>query len=216
MSDVVSPTQEQFQKTAQKAFDFRQQEYGFREIPAEYNDPFGLQYQNNRCRVQVTGRSFVFGLDVGLTRLDYNAKVDPFAGVFPLWCVLKLRVPELYDKRFHHTSGQLKMIRMDARALREHCQDLLIGDFSIELQISTLLRKRWEEAKEENRKEEARWEYERATTAANEAFNRKDYVEVVKQLESAEDHLMPSQLKKLAYARKHKSKSLIQKIFTKK
>ena len=143
MSDVVSPTQEQFQKTAQKAFDFRQQEYGFREIPAEYNDPFGLQYQNNRCRVQVTGRSFGFGLDVGLTRLDYNAKVDPFAGVFPLWCVLKLRVPELYDKRFHHTSGQLKMIRMDARAPREHCQDLLIGDFSIELQISTLLRKRW-------------------------------------------------------------------------
>jgi hypothetical protein len=53
-----------------------------------------------------------------------------------------------------------------------------------------------------NRKEEARWEYERATAAANEAFNRKDYVEVVKQLESVEDHLMPSQLKKLAYARK--------------
>lgn len=216
MSDVVSPTQEQFQKTARKAFDFLLREYGFQEIPTEYNDPFGLRYQSNHCRVQVTGRSFGFGLDVGVARLDYNAKVDPFAGVFPLWCVLKLRDPELYDKRFHHTSGQLKMLCMDARALRKHCQDILIGDFSIGVQISTLLRNRWEEAKEENRKEEARWEYERATSVANEAFNRKDYVEVVKQLESVEDHLMPSQLKKLAYARKHKPKSLIQKIFTKK
>jgi hypothetical protein len=51
MSDVVSPTQEQFQKTARKAFNFLQREYGFQEIPAEYNDPFGLQYQNNHCRV---------------------------------------------------------------------------------------------------------------------------------------------------------------------
>ena len=64
------------------------------------------------------------------------------------------------------------MLCMDARALREHCQDILIGDFSIGVQISTLLRKRWEEAKEENKKEEARWEYKRATAVANEAFNR--------------------------------------------
>jgi hypothetical protein len=216
MSDVVSPTQEQFQETARKAFDFLQRENGFGEIPTEYDDPFGLQYQNNHCRVQVIGRSFGFGIDVGVVRLDYNAKVDQFAGVFPLWCVLKLRDPELYYKRFHHTSGQLKMLRMDAGALREHCQDLLVGDFSIEVQISALLRKSWEESKEEDRKEEARWKYERATAAANEAFHKKEYVEVVKQLETVKDHLTPSQLKKLAYARKHKQKSFIQKFFHKK
>jgi len=215
MSNVVSPTQEQFQKTAREAFDFLLRDYGFRETPAEYDDPFGVQYQNRHCRVQVTGRSFGFALDVGVVRLDYDVKKDPFVGVYPLWCILKLRNPELYDKRFSHTSGQLKMLRMDACALREYCQDLLVGDFSIEEQISTLLRKTWEESKEEERKQEIRWRYEQATAAANEAFHRKEYAEVIKQLESVKDHLTPSQLKKLSYAHKHKPKSLIQKVFKK-
>ena len=216
MSDVVSPTQEEFQKTAREAFNFLEKEYAFQEIPAEFDDPFSLQYENKHCRVQVTGRSFGFGLDVAVVRLDYNSKVDPFAGVFPLWCVLRLRAPELYEKRCHHTSGQLKMLRMDAGALREHCQDLMVGDFSIESQISTLLRKTWEESKEADRKEKARWKYERATDAANDAFHKKEYAEVVKQLESVKDHLTPSQLKKLTYARKQKQKTFIQKIFPKK
>ena len=60
MSNVVSPTQEQFQKTAREAFDFLPRDYGFREIPAEYDDPFGVQYQNKHCRVQVTVKSFGF------------------------------------------------------------------------------------------------------------------------------------------------------------
>jgi hypothetical protein len=124
MSDVVSPTQEQFQETARNAFNFLQREYGFQEIPTEYNDPFGLQYQNNHCRVQVTGRSFGFGLDVGVTRLDYNAKVDPFEGVFPLWCVLKLRAPKLYVIK---VSGQAKELKLNGMISKV---DMIMAQYS--------------------------------------------------------------------------------------
>ncbi len=216
MTDVISPTQKEFKDTARAEFRFLKSDYEFKEVPPEYDDPYQIQYQNGYCRVHVVGRSFGFALDIGIERIDYDAKKDPYTGVFPLWCILELRDPELYNQRFQHTSGQLKMLRIDAKALGEYCQDLLVGDFSIEPQVSVLLRKRWEESREVSRKEQARWEHERATTAANKAFQNKDYLEVIQQLESVEDRLTPSQLKKLAYARKHKPRSLIQKIFSKK
>ena len=48
----------------------------------------------------------------------------------------------------------------------------------------------------------ARLKHCRATEAANEAFREKDYAEVVRHLESVQDMLLPSQFKKLEYARK--------------
>lgn len=207
--EVVSPTLEDFTTTARREFDYLATEFGCTETPPENGDPFTIQFCHEFCRVRIVGRSFGFELDVQIERLTYDPTKNPYTGIFPLWAMMRIRNQELYDQRYPKTRGQLNMLVFDASALRQTCMDLLHGDFSIELEIAALLKKNHEDAVRQFHEENARWEHSRATEAANDAFRKKEFAEVVKQLESVQDRLTPSQIKKLEYARKHVPRSWI-------
>ena len=63
--------------------------------------------------------------------------------------------------------------------------------------MADLLRDNHEQSVCASREENAQWEHRSATKAANDAFRPKNYAEVVGQLESVQDRLLRSQIKKL-------------------
>ena len=197
MSAIDHPTLEDFLRCARQEFHFLVVEFGGREqvLPRHRDvNPFQVRYRNATTRVDVEGINWGYGVNVwlGPRRRPILRPED----TFPLWPMVKLRRPDLYDAL--GLGDQLAQLAAHAVALRQCAQDVLRGHFSIRAEVT----KRIEEVALSQRSALAEWRYRTAIEQANAAFRSKDYHRVVGILGQHEHRLTPAQRLKLAYAKR--------------
>jgi hypothetical protein len=197
MSPIYNPTLEEFLGRARQAFHFLIVEFGFREqaLPRHGDvNQFQVRYRNASTLVEIEGTNWGYGVNVllGPRRQPIFRPVD----IFPLWPIVKLRRPDLYDAL--DIGDQLSQLTAWAAALRECAEDVLRGDFSIRAEVKKLT----EEEGLRGRSELAEWRYRADMEKANEAFRSKDYHRVVAILVQHEDRLTPAQRLKLEYTKR--------------
>jgi hypothetical protein len=171
-------------------------EFGFREqLLRKRSDvnQFQVRYRNQTTLVHVEGMNWGYGLMVllGPRRTVIFRRED----TFPLWPIVKLRKPDLYETL--SVGDQLTQIAAHAIALRECAEEVLRGDFGIRTEVDRLV-----EGAPSQRSELQEWRYWTAVEEANKAFRVKDYRRVVGVLAQHEDRLTPAQRSKLEYAKR--------------
>ena len=197
MSPIHNPTLEDFLRCARHEFHFLVVEFGFKEqrLPRRrHTNPFQVRYCNSTTLVEVEGINWGYGVNV-LLGPRRKPILRPEA-TFPLWPIVKLRRPDLYDTL--DIGDQLTQLTAWATALRQCAEEVLRGDFSIRAEVKNIT----EEAALKERSELAEWRYRGDMEKANEAFRSKDYRRVVAILMQHEDRLTPAQRLKLDYAKK--------------
>jgi hypothetical protein len=110
-----------------------------------------------------------------------------------------VRRPDLLKSEFPDKRGQLRQLEKSAIMLRDCAHDVLSDDLSELPKILNLQNEFIEQNKEEADREKKR----RIDAQALNAFGNKDFKTVVYLLESLGDRLSETQMKRLAYARKH-------------
>jgi hypothetical protein len=197
MSPIHNPTLEDFLRCARHEFHFLVVEFGFKEqsLPRHRDtNQFQVRYRNSTTLVEVEGINWGYGVNVLLgprRKLIFRSEAT-----FPLWPIVKLRRPDLYDAL--NIGDQLAQLTAWATALRQCAEEVLRGDFSIRAQVKSLT----EQAALRERSELAEWRYRADMEKANEAFRSKDYGRVVAILMQHEDRLTPAQRSKLEYTKK--------------
>ena len=197
MSPIHNPTLEDFLRCARHEFHFLVVEFGFKEqsLPRHRDkNQFQVRYRNSTTLVEVEGINWGYGVNVLLgprRKLIFRSEAT-----FPLWPIVKLRRPDLYDAL--DIGDQLSQLTAWAAALRECAEDVLRGDFSIRAEVKKLT----EEEGLRGRSELAEWRYRADMEKANEAFRSKDYQKVVAILVQHEDRLTPAQRLKLEYTKR--------------
>ncbi|HSF31173.1 MAG TPA: hypothetical protein VLK82_11980 [Candidatus Tectomicrobia bacterium] len=197
MSPIENPTLEDFLRCAREEFHFLAVEFRFREqtLPKHRDvNQFQVRYRTATTLVEVEGTNWGYGVDVllGPKRQPTFRSED----TFPLWPIVKLRRPDLYDTL--GIGDQPAQLAAHAVALRECAQEVLRGDFSIRGEVRRLI----EEVALSQRSELEEWRYHTAIEEANAAFRSKDYRRVVGVLVQHENRLTPAQRLKLEYARR--------------
>jgi hypothetical protein len=197
MSPIHNPTLEDFLRCARHEFHFLVVEFGFKEqsLPRHRDkNQFQVRYRNSTTLVEVEGINWGYGVNVLLgprRKLIFRSEAT-----FPLWPIVKLRRPDLYDAL--NIGDQLAQLTAWATALRQCAEEVLRGDFSIRAEVKSLT----EQAALRERSELAEWRYRADMEKANEAFRSKDYGRVVAILMQHEDRLTPAQRSKLEYTKK--------------
>jgi hypothetical protein len=197
MSPIYNPTLEDFLRCARQEFHFLVVEFGFKEqrLPSHRDtNQFQVSYRNATTLVEVEGINWGYGVNVLL-----GPRRKPILRpetTFPLWPIVKLRRPDLYDAL--DIGDQLTRLTAWATALRQCAEEVLRGDFSIRAEVKKIT----EKAASRERSELAEWRYRADMEKAKEAFRSKDYRRVVGILMQHEDRLTPAQRSKLAYAKK--------------
>ena len=200
MADVSSPTRAEFFATAIDAFAFLQR-FNCQGGVEDDVDPFKITFSTTHCAVDVMGINWGYELAVDIRSLDYDRNTTPYEGIYPLWALLQFRNTELYDVRYLHTSGQLKMIRMDAASVEMYASDLLSGDFRIRSKMAAFLRQNAKAVQRRSHQEIEDQNYSMAAKNAEAAFRKKKYDEAASELGKFEARLTRSQKMKLEYAR---------------
>ena len=171
-------------------------QFRFREQPlrrrADVN-PFQVCYRNDTTLVQVEGMNWGYGVAVSLG--PRRPGIFRRENTFPLWPIVKLRKPDLYETL--SVGDQLAQLAAHARALRECAEEVLRGDFGIRAEVNRLI---GEAAGQ--RSELKEWRYRTAVEEANKAFRAKDYPRVVDVLAQHENRLSPAQRGKLEHAKR--------------
>jgi hypothetical protein len=197
MSPLSNPTLDDFLRCARQEFHFLVAGFGFREqiLPRHRNaNQFRVRYRNATTPVEVEGNNWGYGVNVllGPRRQPIFRPED----TFPLWPIVKLRRPDLYEALA--IGDQLAQLSAWAAALRECAEEVLRGDFSIRAEVEKLT----EEEALRGRSELAEWQYRADVEKANDAFRSKDYHRVVGILVQHENRLTPAQHLKLEYAKR--------------
>jgi hypothetical protein len=196
---IRSPSLEEFLAHARQAFGFLIEEFSFQEqaVPrhADAND-YQVQYGNATTLVSAEGINWGYGVNVllGPKRQPIFRRVSPL----PLWAIVKLRRPDLYDGLA--IGDQLAQLATHAIALRECAPEVLRGNFRVRTDVERLL----EQQKSPERSELGEWQYSKALKDAEGAFRSRDYQRVVSLLAPHEKRLSPAQRLKLEYAKKHR------------
>ena len=197
MSPISNPTLEDFLRCARQEFHFLVVEFGFRQqvLPKDRDvNQFQVRYRNATTFVEVEGTNWGYGINVllGPRPRPIFWPDDPF----PLWPIVKLRRPDLYDVL--PIGDQLAQLATHAMALRECARDVLRGDFRIRDEVENPIH----EVTSSQRSELEEWRYRTAVEEANGAFRSKDYQRVVGVLVPHEDRLTPAQRLKLEYVKR--------------
>jgi hypothetical protein len=198
MTPIDNPTLEDFLRCARREFNFLVVEFGFLDQALSKRrdvNPFQVRFRNATTLVEVEGINWGYGVNVIL-----GPRRQPLfraENTFPLWPIVKLRRPDLYDKL--HIGDQLAQLSAWAVALRECAGDVLRGNFTIRAEV---VKQMIEETALSRRSESEEWRYRTAIVKANEAFRAKDYPSVVEILVQHEHRLTPAQRLKLAYAKR--------------
>lgn len=194
---MYNPTLEDFLRCARQEFRFLVLEFGFQEraLPRRRDvNQFQVRYRNATTIVEVEGVNWGYGVNVLL-----GPRRKPFFRPeikFPLWPIVKLRRPDLYDKLA--VGDQLAQLSAWAAALRECAEEVLRGDFGVRAEVEKLV----EEVLLRERSGLEEWQYRAVIEEANEAFRSKDYHRVVGILMQHENRLTPAQRSKLEYAKR--------------
>ena len=197
MSPICNPTLEDFLRSARQEFHFLVVELGFKEqrLPRHRDaNQFQVRYRNATTLVEVEGINWGYGVNVLLG--PRRKPIFRPKATFPLWPIVKLRRPDLYDAL--DIGDQLAQLKAWATALRQCAEEVLRGDFSIRAEVKKIT----EEAALRERSELAEWRYRADMEKANEAFRSKDYRRVVAILMQHEDRLTPAQRLKLKYSKR--------------
>lgn len=151
-----------------------------------------MSYDRNDVRVTVRLDRESFGLMVIVERQETGER-------FSVWEIARLQhAPDVTERTFLQArtrDGVERFISELARLLRAYGHDVLQGD------PRAFVRLREQQVEESNRflrEGRLQWVRERLP----EAWRQQDYAEVVKLLEEVREHLSPSELAKLAYARR--------------
>jgi hypothetical protein len=199
MSPILNPSLEDFLARARQAFGFLIEDFAFQEqaVPrdGDAND-YQVRYVNTTTSVSVEGISWGYGVNVllGPKRQPIFRRLSPL----PLWAIVKLRRPDLYDRLA--IGDQLEQLSAHAIALRECATEVLRGDFKVRTDAERLLA----EQVSTGRSELEEWRYSQALKDADDAFRSKDYGKVVSLLAPHEKRMSPAQRLKLEYAKKHR------------
>jgi hypothetical protein len=121
MSPICNPTLDDFLRRARQEFHFLVVEFGFKEqkIPRHRDaNQFQVRYRNATTRVEVEGINWGYAVNV-LLGPRRKAIFRPEA-TFPLWPIVNLRRPDLYDAL--DTGDQLAQLTAWATALRAVCR----------------------------------------------------------------------------------------------
>jgi hypothetical protein len=199
MPPIRNPSLEEFLRRARLAFGFLTTEFGFQEqaLPRHPDvNEYQVRYVNATTLIRVEGINWGYGVNVLL-----GPKRQPiFRGetTFPLWPIVKLRRPDLYDAL--GIGDQLEQLASHAIALRDCGTEVLRGNFDVRAEVERVV----EEQGSAARSELHEWLYRHATEDANEAFRSKDYEKVISLLAPHENRLTPAQRLKLEYAKKNR------------
>jgi len=199
MPPIRNPSLDEFLTCARHEFGFLIAEFGFQE-QVLLGDPdvnrYQARYVNAPALVKVEGINWGYGVNVllGPSRRPISGPED----TFPLWPIVKLRRPDLYDRL--NAGDQLEQLAAHAMALKACAADVLRGDFGVRAEVDALL----EQSLSSARSELDEWQYRRDVDVANQAFRFKDYDKVIAVLARHESKLNPAQRLKLEYAKKHR------------
>lgn len=194
---ICNPTLEEFLRCARKEFHFLIAEFAFQEqaLPGQRDvNEYQVRYVNAATLVKVEGINWGYGVNTLLEprrQPIFRREIS-----FPLWLIVKLRRPELYDTLV--PGDQLDQLAAHANALRECATDVLRGDFNVRAQVERLMKQQLSTGPSELEE----WLCSKAMDCANEAFRSKDYRKVVALLGPYEKRLSPAQRLKLEYAKK--------------
>jgi hypothetical protein len=197
------PTLVEFKKTARDALGYLGSEFAFREVepPAQQVEvnPFILWFVNPTTLLQVQGINWGFAAQVIVGPAD--ARSD-WSATMPLWPIIKLRRPDLYDKAAQ-SPGQLGDLRYYAHALREIASDVLRGDFGVFPSARAVLEAEASQLRSRDQEEARHRNHATAVAAAAFAFRSGDFGRVVELLGPHAELLTPAEHAKLEYARAH-------------
>jgi hypothetical protein len=198
---TTSPTRLEFQATVRDAFGFLVREFGFREVQPRASrrepDAFVVRFANTTTAVQVEGINWGFAAQVVVGEA---AAGDQLGTAVPLWAIMKLRRPDLYEE-ITGSAGQLADIRVYARALREAAVEVLTGDFAVFGDARALVEARAAEYGTSHMQQAREHRHHAAVASAAEAFRAGDFSRVVELLAPHADLLTPAERGRLEYAR---------------
>jgi hypothetical protein len=192
-----NPSLGDFLERARREFHFLVAEFGFEDELVSGRDDandYQVRYHNRSTLVIVEGINWGYGVDVRLE--PTRQPVFRPALRLPLWAIVKLRKPDLYDALA--IGDQRTQLASHAVALRECAPDVLGGDFSIRAGVATVL----EEAASRMRSSDEERRFRTAIAEADAAFRSKDYRAVAEILLRHEKRLGPAQRAKLEYAKR--------------
>ena len=196
---IRNPSLEEFLARARHEFAFLIAEFAFQEqaVPQNWDvNRFQVRYANSASLVRAEGINWGYGVTVLL-----GPKRQPISdpeNTFPLWAIVKLRRPDLYDGL--NAGDQLEQLAAHAIALRECASDVLRGNFDVRAAVDRLLDRNLSS----RRSELEEWAYRRDVETANEAFRSKDYDSVIDLLARHGTKLTQAQRLKLEYAKRHR------------
>ena len=194
------PTEAEFLEHVRTEFDYLTKRFGF--APA-HTDPgletFHALYESETAFVSIRGVDFGGGTEVRLGELPFKGR---WSG-WPLNLIIDLRAPHLHPQSWWDVGGQLKQATSAGKHLPEVCADILTGDLSAAPQFDAEVLRRKQQNEAAWKEHDAELKHTLAVARANEAFRKKDFRTVVRELESVRDRLTPSELKKLDYSKRH-------------
>jgi hypothetical protein len=181
-----------------KEFAFLESEYGFTELvnrPERYVNPYSILYRRALVEVLVEGISYGCG-----TTIEFRIKDDIANAPQDQFCVAwltSIRRPDLQKPEFPDKRGQLVQLPRLAKELKEVADDLLRGDLSILPKIREAISK----AKAEGQAREKLYQFRRAEARSQEAFRKRDFALVIRELEPHRDTLNKSSRERLEIAK---------------
>ncbi len=139
MSPIRNPGLEEFLRRARLEFGFLTTEFGFEEqtLPtgADVNE-YQVRYVNATTLIRVEGINWGYGVNVMLE--PKRQSIVRSKTVLPLWSIVKLRRPDLYDALA--IGDQLEQLASHAIALRQCAEDVLRGHFDVRAEIERAAR----------------------------------------------------------------------------
>ncbi len=179
-----------FEEAVLTEFRFLVSEYGFVQVGT---DPSCVSYDRDGVRVTIRQDRESFELMATVERKDTGER-------FSVWEVARLHhAPDVTERTFLQASSRdrvEKFVPELARTLRMYGQNVLRGD------TQEFLRLRGQQVRESNRfLREGRLQWVREQLP--DLWQRQDYEQIVKLLEEVREQLSPSELAKLAFARRH-------------
>ena len=179
-----------FEEAVLTEFRFLGTDYGYVQ---KQTDPSCVTYDLDGVRVTIRQDRKSFELSATVERKETSDR-------FSVWEIARLyHAPDVTERTFLQASSRdrvEKFIPELARVLRTYGQDVLQGE------PKAFLRLREQQVEESNhflREGRLRWIREHLP----DLWQRQDYEQVVKLLEEVREQLSPSELAKLAYARRH-------------
>jgi hypothetical protein len=193
-----TPGREELLAAMRREFAFLIPEYGYVELverPERYTNPYSILFRRAPVEVLVEGISYGGGTTIAF-RIR-NDVTQPPTDQFCISWLAAIRRPDLQVPVFPDQRGQLLQLPKLAFELRAVADDLLRGDLSLLPQVRSAIAK----AQAEGQEAEKIDQFRRAETRSMDAFRRRDYARVIRELEPHRDVLNASSRKRLEIAK---------------